>query len=105
MTSSTQLTAIANDCGANEVFVGQLRHRLRRIDALVAFSASGRSQNILAALSYGAEQGATPVLITGAAAIPPQAALGLALDCRDAAVAEDVFCVVVHALVALLVAG
>jgi phosphoheptose isomerase len=102
LTEAAQLTAIANDRGADYVFVDQLRPRLRPTDAVVALSASGQSRNVMAALSFSSDLGATTILITGAAQVQAQCGLCLAFDCSDAAVAEDVFAVVGHALTAML---
>ena len=50
-TDTSALTAIANDYGFEQVFARQIAGLGRRGDALLALSTSGRSPNILAALT------------------------------------------------------
>ena len=59
------ITAIANDLGYDQVFVEQLRGRLRPGDVLIAISASGSSANVLRAVEYARAVGATAVGFTG----------------------------------------
>lgn len=59
------LSALANDLGYEHVFVEQLRPQLRAGDALVSISASGRSPNVLAAMRFAREQGATNLALLG----------------------------------------
>lgn len=59
------LTAIANDICYEDVFVFQLRGRLRREDALLAISGSGNSENVLRAVDYAREMGVPVIGMTG----------------------------------------
>lgn len=59
------LTAIANDHGYHEVFVRPLQVHLRQGDVVVALSASGCSENVLAAVAHANAQGAVTVALTG----------------------------------------
>jgi D-sedoheptulose 7-phosphate isomerase len=58
------LTALANDFGYEEVFVGQLRVVGKPGDVLVAISASGNSPNLIRAMEYAANAEITTVAIT-----------------------------------------
>jgi len=58
------LTAIANDFGYEEIFVRQLRLVLDAGDVVVAISASGNSPNLLRAIDFARQQGATTVGLT-----------------------------------------
>lgn len=59
------ITAIGNDEGYDRIFVDQLRAHLRDGDAVVAISASGNSPNVVAAVDYARNQGATVCALTG----------------------------------------
>lgn len=59
------LTCIGNDYSFEEVFARQVRALVRAGDVLIAFSTSGRSDNVVRALAAAREQGAATVLFTG----------------------------------------
>ena len=59
------LTAIANDHAYADVFTHQLRSQSRPGDVLVAVSSSGRSANIVTALSWARDHGLRTIALTG----------------------------------------
>jgi phosphoheptose isomerase len=59
------LTAIANDHAFQDVFTHQLRSQSRPGDVLVAVSSSGRSANIVTALSWARDHGLGTIALTG----------------------------------------
>ena len=59
------LTAISNDDGYDQVFVQQLQAQMETGDVVVAISASGNSANVVDAVRYASERGATTVGLTG----------------------------------------
>jgi D-sedoheptulose 7-phosphate isomerase len=59
------LTAIANDYGFADVFSRQVQGLVRPGDALVVFSTSGRSENVLAAVRTAREAGVLSIAFTG----------------------------------------
>lgn len=59
------LTCLANDCGYENVFSGQLRNLMHSGDVVVGISASGNSPNVVNALQYAAQNGGIPVAIVG----------------------------------------
>jgi phosphoheptose isomerase len=59
------LTAIANDHAYADVFTHQLRSQSRPGDVLVAVSSSGRSANIVTALSWARDHGLRTISLTG----------------------------------------
>lgn len=59
-------TAIANDFGVAEMFARPLEALGRSSDALLAFSTSGTSPNVLRALEVARQKGLPTVLLTGA---------------------------------------
>jgi D-sedoheptulose 7-phosphate isomerase len=59
------LTAIANDVGFEAVFLRQVIAHGRRGDALVAFSTSGNSGNVIAALAEARRRGLVTLALVG----------------------------------------
>ena len=64
-TDTSALTAIANDYGFEQIFARQVEALGAHGDVLLAFSTSGRSANILAALKKARERGLVTVGFTG----------------------------------------
>jgi D-sedoheptulose 7-phosphate isomerase len=58
-------TCIGNDYAFDEVFERQVRAFVRRGDAVLGFSTSGRSANVVRGLAAAREAGATTVLFAG----------------------------------------
>ncbi len=61
----TALTCIANDFGFEHVFSRQVQGLARRGDALVVFSTSGKSPNLVAALHTARSMGVTTIGLLG----------------------------------------
>jgi len=59
------ISAIANDSGYSNIFLSQLEALLQPYDVVVALSVSGNSPNILEAVKYAREIGATTIGCTG----------------------------------------
>ena len=57
--------AWANDVSYADIFVEQLNNFISIGDVLIAFSGSGRSENVVRAIKYGKKQGAFCIGITG----------------------------------------
>jgi D-sedoheptulose 7-phosphate isomerase len=64
-TDTSALTAITNDYGFEQVFARQVEGLGKPGDVLLAFSTSGRSPNILAALHKARERGLVTIGFTG----------------------------------------
>jgi len=63
--SPATVTAVANDYGYEQVFARQIQAYGRPGDLAVAFTTSGRSPNVLAALAAARERGLRSVAFTG----------------------------------------
>lgn len=59
------ITAIANDISYDDVFVFQLKNKLKSDDLILAISGSGNSKNVIKAVEYAREVGTKIVGITG----------------------------------------
>lgn len=65
LTDGAVLTCLGNDYGYDHVFSKQLEWHARAGDILVAISSSGRSQNILNAVTAADERGCTTFTLSG----------------------------------------
>jgi phosphoheptose isomerase len=94
------LTAIANDTGYENVFVYQLQSQSEPGDVLVAVSSSGRSPNIVRALSWARDQGLRTIAVTGfdGGAAREAAEISVHVDCANYGIVEDLHQAVMHAL-------
>jgi phosphoheptose isomerase len=94
------LTAIANDLGYENVFVYQLQSQSRPGDVLVAVSSSGRSANIVRALTWARDNGLRTISVTGfdGGAARTVAEASIHVDCTNYGIIEDLHQAVMHAL-------
>jgi len=94
------LTAIANDLSYEEVFAYQLQSHASPGDVLVAISSSGRSANIVRALTWARDNGVHTIAITGFGGGPARGLADAAVhfDCANYGIVEDLHQAVMHAL-------
>jgi phosphoheptose isomerase len=94
------LTAIANDIGYEDVFSYQLQSQSGPGDVLVAVSSSGRSANIVNALTWARDSGLRTIAITGfgGGAARTTAEVCVHVDCTNYGVVEDLHQAIMHAL-------
>ena len=94
------LTAIANDLGYENVFVYQLESQSGPGDVLIAVSSSGRSPNIVRALTWARDNGLRTIAVTGfdGGAARAVAEVSVHVDCTNYGVVEDLHQAVMHAL-------
>ena len=97
-TESSAVTAIGNDYGPEEVFARQVRAHGRPGDVLIAFSTSGRSPNVLAAVDAAHECALDAWALTGPAPNPLAAAAddALVVDSPHTATVQEVHLVALH---------
>lgn len=94
------LTAIANDVSYEDVFAFQLQSQASPGDVLVAISSSGRSPNIVRALTWARDNGLHTIAITGfeGGAARILADVSVHFDCTNYGIVEDLHQAVMHAL-------
>jgi phosphoheptose isomerase len=94
------VTAIANDLGYEEVFVYQLQSQAEPGDVLVAVSSSGRSPNIVQALTWARDHGLRTIAVTGfdGGASRRVAEVSIHVECTNYGVVEDLHQAVMHIL-------
>ena len=64
-TDSSVMTAVANDLGAERIFVRQVEAHVREGDVLLAISTSGESPNVNLAVEQAKRQGAAVLALSG----------------------------------------
>jgi phosphoheptose isomerase len=94
------LTAIANDIGYEDVFSFQLQSQSRPGDVLIAISSSGRSANIVNALSWARQHDLHTIAFTGfdGGEARQVASVAIHVDCANYGVIEDLHQATMHAL-------
>jgi phosphoheptose isomerase len=94
------LTAIANNTGYENVFVYQLQSQSAPGDVLVAVSSSGRSPNIVNALTWARDAGLRTIAITGFGGGTARAVaeVSVHIDCTNYGIVEDLHQAIMHAL-------
>jgi phosphoheptose isomerase len=94
------LTAVANDLGYENVFVYQLQSQSRPGDVLMAVSSSGRSPNIVHALTWARDHGLRTIAITGFGGGPARdmAEVSIHTECTNYGIIEDLHQAIMHAL-------
>ena len=94
------LTAISNDMGYEDVYTYQLQSQAQPGDVLIAVSSSGRSPNIVRALSWARDSGLRTIALTGFGGGDAKAVAEVAIhvDGTNYGIVEDVHQAVMHAL-------
>jgi D-sedoheptulose 7-phosphate isomerase/D-glycero-D-manno-heptose 1,7-bisphosphate phosphatase len=94
------LTAIANDLAYEDVYTYQLESQSEPGDVLIAVSSSGRSPNIVGALTWARDHGLATIALTGFTGGGARAVAGVAVhvDSSNYGVIEDVHQAITHAL-------
>ena len=94
------ITAIANDLGYENIFVYQLQSQAEPGDVLVAVSSSGRSPNIIQALTWARDHGLRTIAVTGfdGGVSRRVAEVSIHVECTNYGVIEDLHQAVMHAL-------
>ena len=94
------LTAVANDTGYENVFVYQLQSQSGPGDVLIAVSSSGRSPNIVRALTWARDHSLRTISITGfsGGAARTVAEVSIHVDCANYGIVEDLHQAIMHAL-------
>ena len=94
------LTAIANDTGYENIFVYQLQSQSEPGDVLLAVSSSGRSPNIVRALTWARDHGLRTIAVTGfdGGAARTTAEVSVHVDCTNYGIVEDLHQAIMHAL-------
>ncbi len=103
-TDTSVLTAVGNDYGFEHVFERQVRGLGHRGDVFLAISTSGRSPNILMALTAARDIGLVTIGFSGAETTEMRGLCRhfLAAPSRETAIAQQIHIVAGHAICALV---
>jgi len=98
------MMAIANDYSYEDVFVKQLIGKLRPEDVVIGISGSGNSENVVRAIKYAKEVGATAIGVTGYSGgkVREMSDISLHADINDMQIAEDIHLVFNHLMMSVL---
>lgn len=94
------LTALANDHAFDEIFARQLQLQAKPGDVLIVISSSGRSANIVNALTWARDHKLRTVALTGfdGGAARILADVAIHVDCANYGIVEDTHQSIMHAL-------
>jgi phosphoheptose isomerase len=101
LSSSVELlTAIANDMAFEDVFAYQLQSQSSAGDVLIAISSSGRSPNIVQALTYARENDMKTIALTGfdGGGANALADVSIHVNAANYGIVEDMHQAIMHAL-------
>jgi D-sedoheptulose 7-phosphate isomerase len=98
------ILAYANDLSYDKIYVEQLRNFLQPGDVVIGISGSGKSENVLQALSYAKENGAETIGLTGfdGGKLARIADIPLVARSNDMQKIEDIHMIVIHMLMQYL---
>ena len=96
--NSPTLLSLANDVSYDDIFVEQMKNFVCEGDLVVGISGSGNSENILRAVKFAKNQGATVVGLTGydGGKLKELSDLNLHININNMQVAEDMHMVLTH---------
>ena len=109
LSDSAHLTCVANDFGFDQVFARGVEAHGGRGDVLLAISTSGKSPNVLAAVSSAKEKGLSTIGLVGhaesALAKEVDIAVVTAVESKWADRVQELHIIVIHMLVQLIEAA
>ena len=93
-------TAITNDLSYDDVFIEQLKTYLSPGDVVIGISGSGNSENVVRAVKWARDNGATTIALTGykGGRLKQVAGLVLHAPVDDMEIAEDMHTIIFHAI-------
>lgn len=98
------MMAIANDIGYEDIFLVPLKNKMKKGDVVIGISGSGNSENVVRAIEYANENGATTIAFTGydGGKINKMARYGIHVNINDMQITEDMHLVLDHLMVSVL---
>jgi D-sedoheptulose 7-phosphate isomerase len=93
-------TAITNDLSYDEVFIEQLRTFMGKGDVVIGISGSGNSENVVRAIKWAGENGATTIAMVGykGGRLGNIANIVIHVPVNDMEITEDVHTMIFHAI-------
>lgn len=103
-TDTSILTAVANDYSFEEIFSRQVEGLCRHGDVLVAISTSGRSKNIINAMSSAKKRGGIVILVSGkdGGDAKPLADISIIIESYNTAAIQEMHIMVFHMICGII---
>ncbi len=94
------MMAISNDLSYEEIFIEQLKVFLKKEDVVIGISGSGNSANVVKAMSFAKDHGASTVAFCGykGGKIKDMADLAIHASVQDMEITEDIHIIIFHAI-------
>ncbi|MFT3751974.1 MAG: SIS domain-containing protein [Paludibacter sp.] len=98
------MMAYANDLGYEDIFVGPLRNFLQDGDLVIGISGSGNSINVVKALEYANQKGATTIGLTGYSGgkVKQICKYNVHIPINDMQITEDMHMILDHCMMSIL---
>jgi len=98
------MMAYANDLCFEDIFVEQIRNRIKKDDLLVSISGSGNSANVIKAVEYARSVGAINITFTGYSGgkLKELSDISCHANVDDMQIAEDIHMIFVHMFMQIL---
>lgn len=99
-TDTSLLTAVANDCGFDQVFARQVAALVRPGDAVIGISTSGNSPDVLLGIEEASRRGVLTIGLTGGSggALSSKCDLAIAVQAQEAPRIQEAHGVIIHIL-------
>lgn len=96
--NSPTVLSLANDVSYDDIFVEQMKNFVCKGDLVIGISGSGNSENVIRAVEYAKEQGATVVGLTGYSGgkLKEISDLNVHFNIDNMQVAEDMHMILTH---------
>lgn len=96
--NTATITAIANDCGYENIFSLQLENKINKNDLIFAISGSGNSKNVIKAVEYAKSNGNKIISLTGydGGKLLELSDYPIHVNINDMQIAEDVHMILCH---------
>ncbi len=93
-------TAITNDLSFDDIFIEQLKTYLSPGDVVIGISGSGNSENVVRAVQWARDKGATTIALTGykGGRLKEAAEFVLLAPVDDMEITEDMHTIIFHAI-------
>lgn len=104
-TDTSNLTAVGNDYGFDQVFIRQVQALGKPEDVLIAISTSGKSKNVMLAVEAAQKKGMKVIGITGGEGGPLKLASDISLNVelgKNASRIQETHIFIVHSLIDLM---
>ena len=98
------MCAYANDNSYNDVFVEQLKNFLRLNDVVIGISGSGNSTNVIKAIQYANDNGATSIALAGfdGGQLAKTAKTSIVIPVNNMQKVEDMHLIIIHIIMQIL---